>query len=108
MVGLAAAVLGGLMPALAGARNARIRVGATAPLPRRARIVGRTASATPISFTVALQPQSPAGLHAYATAVSTPGNPLYGRYLTVAQFARRFGATPRHVAAVRRRCAPPA
>jgi subtilase family serine protease len=34
-----------------------------------------------------------AGLARFATAVSTPGSPLYGRYLSVAAVARRFGAS---------------
>ena len=36
-----------------------------------------------------------AGLGRFATAVSTPGSPSYGRYLSVAALARRFGASPR-------------
>jgi subtilase family serine protease len=36
-----------------------------------------------------------------ATAVSTPGDPAYGDYLSVGQFARRFGAPAAHIAAVR-------
>jgi len=36
----------------------------------------------------------------FATAASTPGNPAYGKYLTPAQFAGRFGTTPAQVAAV--------
>ncbi len=34
-----------------------------------------------------------AGLTAFATAVSSPGSPLYGRYEPVALLARRFGAS---------------
>lgn len=41
-----------------------------------------------------------AGLKSFATAVSTPGSPLYGRYLPVATLARRFGAPARTRAAV--------
>ncbi|HEY5429304.1 MAG TPA: protease pro-enzyme activation domain-containing protein [Solirubrobacteraceae bacterium] len=52
--------------------------------------------------TVALAPHDPAGLAAYATAVTARGSPAYGRYLTVAQFARRFGARPAAVTVVRR------
>jgi subtilase family serine protease len=85
----------------AAAGSATRVVGSTTPLPHGARVTGRVASGTPISFTVALQPRDPAALAAYATAVSTPGNPLYGSYLTVSQFAQRFGAPHSHVAAVR-------
>jgi subtilase family serine protease len=34
------------------------------------------------------------GLDRFATAVSTPGSPLYGHYESVPQLARRFGARP--------------
>ena len=51
--------------------------------------------------TVALAPRNAAALAAYASAVTTPGSPLYGRYLTVAEFARRFGATTSAIAKVR-------
>jgi subtilase family serine protease len=34
-----------------------------------------------------------AGLGQFATAVSTPGSPLYGQYLSIAALARRFGAS---------------
>lgn len=50
---------------------------------------------------VALEPRDPAALERFATAVSTPGSPLYGQYLTVPEFARRFGAAPEQVATVR-------
>src|SRR3954454_22889769 len=40
------------------------------------------------------------GMDAYATAVSTPGSALFGKYLTPQQFNQRFGPTSRQVAAV--------
>ena len=80
------------------ATSARTRIGAPAPVPPGTHTVGQTASSTQLRLTVVLAPQ--AGLAAYATAVSTPGSPFDGRFLSVSQFARRFGATPAHVAAV--------
>ncbi len=41
-----------------------------------------------------------AGLTAYATAVSTPGNALYGHYLSPAQVHARYGATTAQIAAI--------
>lgn len=41
---------------------------------------------------VALRPRDPAALAKAATAISTPGSPEFHRYLSVAQFAARFGA----------------
>ena len=55
---------------------------------------------TLLHLTVALEPQDPSGLAAYATEVSTPGSPLFRDYLSVGQFAQRFGATPAQIAAV--------
>jgi subtilase family serine protease len=55
-----------------------------------------------LNVTVTLKPRDPAALAAYAREVSTPGSDLYRAYLTPAQFARRFGAMPKQIAAVRR------
>jgi hypothetical protein len=80
---------------------ARVRVGSAPVLPRRAQVGPSVADAKPLHLTVALQPRDPAALAAFATAVATPGSPVYHRYLSVPQFAARFGATDAQVAAVR-------
>jgi len=98
--GMLACAAIGYSAAAAAASAARIRVGSTAPLPRDARVMGTIASATELHMTVALEPQDPAGLAAFATDVSTPGSPVFREYLSVSQFAQRFGSTPAHVAAV--------
>lgn len=54
-----------------------------------------------VRATVALTPRDPAALQAYAQAVSDPASPLYHRYLSVAQFARRFGSSPAAISRVR-------
>jgi subtilase family serine protease len=86
---------------VAGASAATVRVGRAPAVPAGATYVGGVPAATPMHVTVALTPRTPSALAAYARAVSTPGSPGYGQYLRPAQFARRFGATPRQVAAVR-------
>lgn len=58
------------------------------------------ASAT-MTARVYLAGQNPAGLAAYAQAVSTPGSADYGAYLTPAQVQQRFGATAAQLAAVK-------
>jgi subtilase family serine protease len=78
-----------------------MRVGREPAAPAGAIVGGAVAAATPLHVTVTLTPRDPAALAAYALAVSTPGSPDYRRYLTPAQFGRRFGATPAAVAAVR-------
>ena len=93
------ALIGGIVSS-AGAATTRVRVGATTPLPAGARVVGMTPASTPLRLTIALQPQDPSALASYATAVSTPDSSLFRHYLSVAQFADRFGATDAHIAAV--------
>jgi hypothetical protein len=75
---------------------------AAAPLPQGAQVVGALPSPEKeqVQLTVALEPQDPSGLESYATEVSTPSSPLFHHYLSVAQFAQSFGATPTQIATV--------
>ena len=73
----------------------------TALLGGSASAAGAAARAPTVHATVALAPRNASDLAAYAGAVTTPGSPLYRHYLTVAQFARRFGASPSAIAKVR-------
>jgi subtilase family serine protease len=66
-----------------------------------ARRVGSGAVSTgTVSARVYLAGRDQAGLTAYAAAVSTPGNALYGHYLTPAQVHERYGPTSAQIAAV--------
>ncbi|MBW8803345.1 MAG: S8/S53 family peptidase [Catenulisporales bacterium] len=56
----------------------------------------------PMSVRIGLAGRDPAGLEALARAVSAPGSPQYGRFLTPEQAQTRFGATAEQVAAVQR------
>ena len=85
----AAAVLPGTN---AAASSARLAIGPSARLPLFSAVTHALTTQT-LNLTVALKSQDPAGLLDYATAVSTPGSPDFRHYLTVAQFASRFGAT---------------
>lgn len=96
-----ALALAALVPVTA-AHAATVRVGRTPAVPIGARFMGMVPAARLLHVTVALRPHDPAALAAYARAVATPGSPSYRRYLTPAQFARRFGATPAQISAVRR------
>jgi subtilase family serine protease len=98
-----AAILGGMVSA-----------GSAAAAPGRAAIPGthpdwavsRSAKQAPavtsgaVNLRVYLAGQNPAGLAAYATAVSDPTSASYGDYLTPAQAQGRFGATSAQVQAV--------
>jgi subtilase family serine protease len=87
--------------AASGAFAATVRVGSAPSLPRGARKTGAAAAGKTLHLSVALESSDPAGLEDFATEVSTPGSPIYGRYLSVEEFAGRFGATDAGVAAVR-------
>ena len=67
--------------------------------PDSARLGALTAS-TSMTVDVVLYPRDPAALAGFATAVSTPGNPLYRRYLARGQFAGKFGPTSAAINAV--------
>jgi subtilase family serine protease len=54
-----------------------------------------------VNLRVYLAGQNPAGLSAYASAVSDPTSASYGDYLTPAQAQARFGATSAQIQAVR-------
>ncbi len=87
---------------LTGAATARAayRMGARPSVPGGAHRVGPLGGATRLTATVTLDPRDPAALAAYAQAVSTPGTSAFHDYLTVAEFARRFGPSPAAVQAV--------
>ncbi len=101
---LGLAVIGALMaltgPALA-AGAAATRVGTQPPIPAGAQAVGVLPEATTVHATVALAPGDPVALAAYAQGVSNPSSSLYHRYLSVAQFAQRFGPSVVQIDAVR-------
>jgi hypothetical protein len=99
---LAYALAVALLAPVTAAQAATVRVGRTPAVPAGARLVGMVPAATRLHVSVTLRPRDPAALTAYARAVSTPGSPSYRRYLTPAQFARRFGATAAQIRAVRR------
>jgi subtilase family serine protease len=63
--------------------------------------VAAAAASGTVTANVYLAGQNPAGLAAYATAVSTPGSPLYGHYLSARQVMARFGPTTAQVSAVK-------
>jgi subtilase family serine protease len=79
---------------------ARRAVGTAAPLPASTQVLGALSGSAQLHIAVALEPQDPAALARYATGVSTPGDPLYGEFLPVSQFASRFGATDAAIDAV--------
>jgi subtilase family serine protease len=90
-----------IVPGVAVAASGRVRVGTIPSLPAHARDAGALPGGTDIRITVVLAPRNPAALRRYAMAVATPGSSTFRDYLTVSQFARRFGPTALAVDAVR-------
>ncbi|MDQ6607825.1 MAG: protease pro-enzyme activation domain-containing protein, partial [Actinomycetota bacterium] len=98
-----ALLLGAATPGAALARpNRMLRVGFAPAAPSGASLLGELSSSVPMRITVALRPRDPAGLTAFAAAVSNPASSLYHRYITPAQFARRFGPDRAQIVAVER------
>ncbi|MCW3040768.1 MAG: hypothetical protein JWM31_2673 [Solirubrobacterales bacterium] len=62
--------------------------------------LGTTADITPVRAMIALRQRDEAGLERLITAVSTPGSPSYGDFLSPAEFEQRFAPTQQSVDAV--------
>jgi subtilase family serine protease len=90
-----------LSAARSSASSALARVGSAVRLPAGAANLGALPATQKLQLSIALQPSDPAALQAFATAVSTPGSPDYRHYLTVPEFASRFGASDQQIAALR-------
>lgn len=82
-------------------QSSTVRLDAAPPLPAGATVEGPAPDSKELDLYVALEPRDPAALERFATAVSTPGSALYGDYLTVPEFAQRFGPTAGQIATVR-------
>ena len=91
LVGLALPTTGAL------ASEARAVVAATAPIPANDTVVHHASTTT---FDVTLAPRAPTALTSYITSLSNTASPNFHHYLSTAQFASRYGASPSSVAAV--------
>jgi subtilase family serine protease len=83
------------------AAPATTRLGNRAAIPSAAQPLGTLASGQRLTTTVTLAPQDPSALQSFVQSVSTPGSPTFHQYLTVAQFAQRFGPTSAQIGEVR-------
>jgi hypothetical protein len=70
-----------------------VTVGAAPVIPEGAHLLARTPGSQALRLDFMLRPRDPAQLQSLALAVSTPGSAEHGRFLTVRQFAARFGQT---------------
>ena len=100
---LVAGVLAAAAPAgvAYGAGPARVPIAGTHPAwANSATSMSQQVTTGTVSARVYLAGQHQAALASYAMAVSTPGNPLYGHYLTPAQVMAAYGPTAAQVGAV--------
>jgi subtilase family serine protease len=95
-VSVGLAVFWGIPPASAAGHGgpATSPVGFAPAVPAGAVLVGPTPGSKALHFDIVLNPRHPAQLGSFALAVSTPGSPERGHFLTVRQFAARFGQAP--------------
>ena len=100
----AATLAVGVLTSTAAAQPSTARAGIAGTHPAwataSARISSQSVTSGTVNARVYLAGQDPAGLASYAMAVSTPGNALYGHYLTPAQVMARYGPTQAQVSAV--------
>ena len=68
-------------------------VGSAPVIPKNASMAGMVPASRILDFDIVLSPRDPAGLNSLALGISTPGSADYRRFLTVSQFAARFGQT---------------
>ncbi|MEA2647272.1 MAG: hypothetical protein QOE92_2355 [Chloroflexota bacterium] len=97
----AVAAIGGLGGYTPAAADDLVPRGELQPALAAAQRLGDVDSGRVLDIQLALRLRDQAGLDALVEAVSTPGSPDYGRYLTTAEFTARFGPTPAQVAAAR-------
>jgi hypothetical protein len=62
------------------------------PAQAHAASLGPVAPSRRLALTVVLKPRDPAGLATFAAAVTNPSSPSYRHFLSVGEFAARFGA----------------
>ena len=73
--------------------------GSTAPFAAAHNALGAVPASSRLTVQFWLKPQTAAAAN-YATAVSTPGSPLFEHYLSPAAYTARFGATAQEAGSV--------
>lgn len=69
-----------------------------APVAKKTMDVGAMSVGTSHSFAIAMQLRDQAGAEAYARETATPGHENYRKFLTVAEYRKRFGPTDESLA----------
>src|SRR5262249_56386958 len=94
-------IVGWSGPAGAAPGGGSVRLaGSAAPFTSGGRVTGAVGGPVRLTSQVWLRPGHADAAARYATAVSTPGSSLFGRYLSPAAYTARFGASRAGAAAV--------
>jgi subtilase family serine protease len=105
LVGLAVVALvtaaGGGAAVAAGSSGSRALPGSVPSWANAAHRVGSADSSQAVGFRVYLDNRNQAGAEKYASAVSTKGNALYGKFLTPQQYRSKFSPTDTSVTTVK-------
>ena len=99
-LGLLTAALAGPALAAPAAMLPRLSGHVPAAAIAHSRLLGRVASTQTVQLALTLPLRNQAALTDLLDRLSKPGDPLYGHYLTPAEFAARFGPTAADYAAV--------
>ena len=73
--------------------------GSVAPFTTHTQAIGNVSASLRLTIQVWLRPNL-LGAESFASAVSTPGGPLFHHYLSPDGYTARFGATPREASSV--------
>ncbi|HUY64585.1 MAG TPA: protease pro-enzyme activation domain-containing protein [Acidimicrobiales bacterium] len=92
---------GAASAATSGQRTGLVRTGNALPGLSHATLLGNTPGSDKLTIDVGLAQPDSAGEQALLSAISTPGNAQYHRFLTPAQFDARFGVPAATVAATK-------
>src|SRR6516162_6500732 len=84
-----------------GGSTAVTLAGSVVPFAGTKQAIGLVPAGDRLTIQVWLAPQTFAAAN-YATAAATPGNPRFGQFMSPAEYAARFGATPAAVTSVER------
>lgn len=100
-VALAATQLAAATPSEASAASsARVAVGHAPALPKGAAVAAAPSASTKLTMDIELNTGHAAALETYAEGVGNRNSPFYHQYLSPAQVAQYFGATPAEISAV--------
>ncbi|HTV12292.1 MAG TPA: S53 family peptidase [Acidimicrobiales bacterium] len=80
----------------------RLEAAVPSPAPYGAKVLGPAPASARVEAQLYFEPREPQALELLASAVSTPGNAAYHDFITVPEFAARFGASAQDVGEVDR------